>query len=180
MLAPPPSTSVLRHCLAIALVALVSTSAAPGAPPRETGSYKLEAGEYVFVMLALRCVNTPIEVVMMRDEYKALRRLREESRQARKREPAFRPDGGVESPLVACLSVTLATPPELVATEGDQVRVLMPRFERVYDDGLVSESGDPYPASGLYRSDGSVKPVWTVSWYAADVRVARYGARVVT
>lgn len=26
--------------------------------------------------------------------------------------------------------------------------------------------GQPYPASGLYRDDGSLAPLWTVDWYA--------------
>jgi hypothetical protein len=33
------------------------------------------------------------------------------------------------------------------------------------DQPPVSPSGTVYPASGLYRNNGSVAPLWTVDWY---------------
>ena len=141
------------------------------------GSYTVKAGAYRFVMLAPRCVNAPTEVVMTREEFDALRRLREENRAALAAPPAPRHDGH-PSALSACAQFTLTALPEIVAREGDKVRVQMPRFERTHDDGLVSESGAPYPAPGLYRDDGTVKPLWTVSWYAPEVLVSPTGRLV--
>lgn len=60
------------------------------------------------------------------------------------------------------------------------------RFVMLAKDGdsvVRSSSGKTYPASGLYRDDGSVDPLWTVDWYAFEGQVffaddARYMSRL--
>jgi len=40
---------------------------------------------------------------------------------------------------------------------------------------LSNDVGESYPESGLYPGDGSVVPIWTVSWYADNVRLSKDG-----
>lgn len=44
---------------------------------------------------------------------------------------------------------------------------------------VVPEPGNVYPVSGLYRNDGSLTPLWTVDWYAFEVRLSRDGRHLV-
>ncbi|MBP3956253.1 hypothetical protein J8F10_13265 [Gemmata sp. G18] len=43
----------------------------------------------------------------------------------------------------------------------------------------VREIRRVYAVSGLYYNDGTVKPLWTVDWYAREVAVARDGVHMV-
>lgn len=44
---------------------------------------------------------------------------------------------------------------------------------------LHSSTGHAYPSSGLYNNDGSVRPIWTVEWYAFEVYVSPDGRHLV-
>src|ERR1043166_3681948 len=43
----------------------------------------------------------------------------------------------------------------------------------------IRQVREKYPASGMYRNDGSTQPLWTVNWYAWHVDVASDGAHVI-
>ncbi len=43
----------------------------------------------------------------------------------------------------------------------------------------IREIRRTYPASGMYRNDGSTSPLWTVDWYASQVEVASDGMHLV-
>jgi hypothetical protein len=40
---------------------------------------------------------------------------------------------------------------------------------------LSNDAGESYPESGLYPSQGSVVPIWTLNWYADNVRLSKDG-----
>jgi hypothetical protein len=44
----------------------------------------------------------------------------------------------------------------------------------------ISSSGKPYLYSGLYRNDGSTKPLWTVKWYKYGVIISSDGKYLIT
>lgn len=49
-------------------------------------------------------------------------------------------------------------------------------FKSTSKDGLLFKK---YPASGLYRNDGSTNPLWTVDWFSFDVRPCSDGVHLV-
>jgi hypothetical protein len=57
---------------------------------------------------------------------------------------------------------------------GDYLFVML----REGDPPLTSSTRRAYPSSGMYRHDGSVTPLWTVDWYAAEAYAASDGEHV--
>ncbi len=125
-------------------------------------------------MRASRCVSELTEIVVTREEFEALLKLPRERTQAPRHESA-RTSGSHGSDSDQCLAFSLNAEPSISEDLRPLLRVAIPRFKKVYVRDLESASGKPYPESGLYRNDGSIEPLWTVSWYGSDVFVSDNG-----
>jgi len=137
--------------------------------------YRVDAGDNVFVMMSHRCVNEPVEIVISRQTFDHMSRANTELAQ-NDADTAL----AVESnaPADSCLRKTLSASPEIIEELDGAVRVRIAQYESEYSGDVFNESGQPYPASGLYRSGGypAHRPLWTVDWYATEV-ILLYGGK---
>jgi hypothetical protein len=160
-------------------MAMTATVPAFSPAPAPRG-YSIEAGEFVLVMLTKACVGETAEIVVTPPVLEALRaqeaRIREMVVAATDRNPPTPfpyPEG--------CDRQSLLTPMGVIEEKDGLVRIAMPSYGERFVRDVVSSTGEFYPESGMYRNDGTVRPLWTVDWYASrgSVNVLRDRQRVV-
>ncbi len=144
--------------LACTLTVIAPSAAADSVVFGADTPWKEVVGDYVFVMLLSRCESELNEAVMSRRELEMLQELR-----VRK----YWSNDNVQ-PLEPCIRRARRAP---VITEelGDAVLVRMHTQRVTYQQSIRSATGEYYPASGLYRNDGSVEPLWTVDWFGGAI-----------
>ena len=144
--------------LACTLTVIAPSAAADSVVFGGDAPWKEVVGDYVFVMLLSRCESELNEAVMSRRELEMLQELR-----VRK----YWSNDNVQ-PLESCIRRARRAP-VIMEDLGDAVLVRMHTQRVTYQQSIRSATGEYYPASGLYRNDGSVEPLWTVDWFGGAI-----------
>ena len=155
-----------------------SSAPSPADSPSQSAPWKKVAGDYVFVMLFANCRIDAAEAIVSSRELELLR----EMRRPQASEVAERyswSDGNVPAFESSCRSRMLRIEPRVVKDFGDAALVSMSTSHFTYSQSIRSSTGEPYPASGLYRNDGSVEPLWTVEWFADGAILSADGVHLV-
>ncbi len=158
----------LALTVALLGVTLFGSSAADQPAPRKPYTVTVgEADEFLFVMLPGRCETVDEQLELSAEEYEALKA--EEERTRTTKYDLSHPCKGRRGPLRV-----------FGIGHGERRwRVHVLRTTWTPYEHIESASGEPYPASGLYRNDGSATPLWTVEWYAHQVFLSRNGRHLV-
>lgn len=78
-----------------------------------------------------------------------------------------------------CFADQDPTPYSYVTHSLDRKHTFVMIAPKAWGSDELLWNGNRYSASGLYRSDGSTTPLWTVDWYAYHVVVADNGSHVI-
>ena len=175
------------HTTACALLAVIPSALLAFSPLPPPQGYSIEAGEYRFVMLTTECVARTTEELVTPAVLEAIRVQERQVREVAERlleAEASDPFPSFATPYPEhdkCDRRSLFARVEQVEEMDEFIRIRRTTFEKRFVPDVKSTTGLQYTVSGMYKNDGSVRPLWTVDWYAGDdaVNVSRHGHVVV-